>query len=471
MAIKRYIADKDTTITNAYKQDLITLATGSNMGASDSLEIFSIYAQATSDSVEKSRILVGFPVSDIISDRSSGLIGTSGSVEFYLKMYNAKHPLTLPRQFTINVYPLTRDWDEGNGLDMEGYVDEGWGEDGSGATWTYATTGTEWTLTGSDYHTDVYSQYFDDGDEDLSINISDLVEQWVDGTKSDYGVVLRLSGTNEDGSELQSYYTKKFFARGSEYWFKRPIIEARWDDSKRDDRGKFYASCSFLSNNSNTLYLYNFYDGNFTNLPNESLSVKLYDALSGGVEVSEGTSVGRKETGIYTASFVANTLSGTLYDMWSITGTTTCYYTGTLSVKTRQLQQYSADRKKYITKLTNLKNDYYDYEYGKFRFFVREEDWSPTVYSKASKEIENSIIRDMYWKVFRLADDLDIINYGTGSIPYTKMSYDVSGSYFELDMSILEPGYMYGIKTAQYINSNLVENRETFKFRVDSHNE
>ena len=46
MAIKRYDATKDNTITNAFKQDLTTRGTGSNMGLSDILEVFSIYGQA-----------------------------------------------------------------------------------------------------------------------------------------------------------------------------------------------------------------------------------------------------------------------------------------------------------------------------------------------------------------------------------------------------------------------------------------
>ncbi len=44
----------------------------------------------------------------------------------------------------------------------------------------------------------------------------------------------------------------------------------------------------------------------------------------------------------------------------------------------------------------------------------------------------------------RLADNLEVISYGTGSDLETQLSYDVSGSYFDLDMSLLEPGYMYG---------------------------
>ena len=48
MAIKRYVASADTTITNAFGADLRTRGTGSNMGASDSLEVFSIYGQIVS---------------------------------------------------------------------------------------------------------------------------------------------------------------------------------------------------------------------------------------------------------------------------------------------------------------------------------------------------------------------------------------------------------------------------------------
>ncbi len=46
MAIKRYIATADNTITNAYQMDLSTRGTGSNMGAADTLEAFYIFGQA-----------------------------------------------------------------------------------------------------------------------------------------------------------------------------------------------------------------------------------------------------------------------------------------------------------------------------------------------------------------------------------------------------------------------------------------
>ena len=62
--IRRYYATKDNTITNAFEENLTTRGTGSNMGASDILEVFSIYAQANSSSIEKARVLIEFDISD-----------------------------------------------------------------------------------------------------------------------------------------------------------------------------------------------------------------------------------------------------------------------------------------------------------------------------------------------------------------------------------------------------------------------
>ena len=65
MAIKRYTSNADTTITNAYKASLSTRGTGSNMGESDVLEVFSILGQASTSSLERSRALLNFPISEI----------------------------------------------------------------------------------------------------------------------------------------------------------------------------------------------------------------------------------------------------------------------------------------------------------------------------------------------------------------------------------------------------------------------
>ena len=101
MAIKRYVASADNTITNAFKANLTTRGTGSNMGASDVLEVFSIYGQANSSSVEKSRVLLTFPLTTISSDISNKTVPSNAS--FYLRLFNVAHGETLPTGFTLEI--------------------------------------------------------------------------------------------------------------------------------------------------------------------------------------------------------------------------------------------------------------------------------------------------------------------------------------------------------------------------------
>ena len=140
MAIKRYFATKDNTITNAFKSNLVTRGTGSNMGESDILEVFSIHGQASSSSglsSELSRVILEFDTADVALDRSSGALPESGSVSFFLKMFNAKHGQTLPKNYTLEIKAITGSsgtdltWEEGYGLDMEGYTDVTAGGTGS----------------------------------------------------------------------------------------------------------------------------------------------------------------------------------------------------------------------------------------------------------------------------------------------------------------------------------------------------
>ena len=95
MAIKRYYATIDNTITNAFKYDMNTRGTGSNMGASDILEVYSLYGQQDSASSELSRVLIQFPVDQMQTDRSASTIPLSGNVDFYLRLFNARHSQNL----------------------------------------------------------------------------------------------------------------------------------------------------------------------------------------------------------------------------------------------------------------------------------------------------------------------------------------------------------------------------------------
>jgi hypothetical protein len=487
MSIKRYFAQKDNTITNAYEANLVTRGTGSNMGLADSLEVFSIYAQANSSSSEASRVLIEFPITSstipnittILEDRNNNKIPASGSVNFFLRMSNVAHDQTVPRNFSMVVSPISRSWQEGNGLDMENYSDLTY--DGTGSNWINAKANTPWTNQGGDYLTaSAYSSYnytqnFDTGTEDLELDITGLVEQWITGTAGggygNYGVGVFLTGSQE--SSTQSYFTKKFSARDSEYFFSRPIIEARWDSSRKDNRGNFIVSSSALSstNNLNALYIYNYYRGQLANIANVdsgSIYVTLHTSASGGAQLTatpiNPVTGGWVSTGIYSASFALNTTASTVFDRW-FSGST-YYNTGSFSTTTHDPYDYN-NIQQYVTTITNLKDSYSTSDTARFRLFSRLKDWSPTIYTVASTEIQNYFVEDAFYKVERVIDNKDVVNYGTGSTNHTKLSYDASGSYFDLDMSLLEPGYLYSIKLTYYLQGDYEEQRETFNFRVE----
>ena len=497
MGIRRYTGYKNNTLTNAYKANLEDRATGSNMGLADSLSIFSIFAQASSSSLEAARVLVQFPVSSsdpgitILKDRNAGKLPSSGSVSFYLKLTNVVSTTTLPRSFTLCASPVSQSWEEGYGVDLSGYSDNTY--DGTGSNWINCRAHTPWTteggtfLTASQYENINYKQTFDTGREDLEVDISYLVEEWIKGASSIYGSNFENRGLGifltcsqemcQDPAtpSARSYYAKFFSARGSEYFFSRPIIEARWDDTQKDDRGDFYASSSVLNGPDNlmTLYLYNYYNGQPTDIAGigtGQLSVRNYTQRSEGALIAatpvDPIVAGWVKTGVYSASFALDTTEEVVFDRWSNPGETICYYTG--SYKPKQFtpsQIFSIP--KYVTAITNLKPEYCRSDNNRFRVFTRKKDWNDTIYTRAVAAVQLDVVDDAYYKIFRVADNKTVVHFGTGSYHHTRLSYDQSGSYFDLDMSMLQSGYKYGIKFAYFLNGIYEEQSEIFTFRVE----
>jgi len=732
MSIRRYVSSKDNTISSAFKVNLSSRGTLSNMGASDILEVFSIFGQASSSSVEQSRILIQFPVDKILADRQAGKFPASGSVNFKLKMFNAEHNQTVPEQVTCVVRPLVKAWSEGPGLDMETFLDE------SASNWISASSGVQWTNQGGDFLSASYiasspvpmsyKQYLETGLENIDIDVTPIVEEFlynqagnstpasgsvvfsmdnppsigekikiyafngdynifqfsnvtgssgkthfvkvagnasqtaknfidtinvsssikdyvaVTGTDNDltasltqrtatfygntiisssaaanvatvtsfaggtgalnYGFVLKLSGSLEDGSLLRSYYTKKFFAKSSHHFLERPIVEAQWDSSVKDDRGSILKSSSLApaADNLNNIYLYNRIRGYLQDIPSTGshLLLNLVPSLgsdpeslvgSGGA-VETHVTASRHSKGIYKATFAYSGSQTSLRDIWlsdnrlaqgtfTYTGTvadlnngvtftiidasgTSHVYTfdtsgdthtvsgqnSTIGVQTaksgtdttliasqvnasinastfftstvsgsvvtinQKLPGTVGDRTsaqsagnvgytvtnlavpsssrytqlvtgsgfavtsedvnnyyeipQYLTKITNLKSSYGSHEHATFRVYTRNKNWKPNLYTVATNTAPVNNIRDAYYKVSRVADNLSVISYSTGSArSYSSLSYDVSGSYFDLDISILEPNYLYEISFLYKDGSDFIEQKEKFKFRVD----
>ena len=401
-------------------------------------------------------------------------------------------------------------------------------------------------LSGKDSDTDngssgqqrLYKQFFTDGTEDLEIKVTELVEEWMAGTLANNGFIIKLSGTQEahhSGSNIvfnngaftsqppidaspnnmslnnltgseESFYTKKFFARSSEYFYKTPRIEARWDDSIKDDTNNFYVSSALAPelDNVNTVYLYNYVRGQLQDIPSigdsdifvafhtgtsrENLNpvpCEVKDLVKGETSANFHTYVtgGYVSTGIYSASVVVTSSLNSdnyYFPVWGSkdgAGSVALFTGSAIDAKTFDTRQGNPSPT-YVNSITNLKPSYFHQEKARLRLFVRENDWCPTIYTIAQKEQRDlKIIDDSYYKVYRIIDSAEVIPYGTGSSTtpqalgntesFTRLSYDTSGSYFDLDMSLMEPGYSYGIKFVHYINGDWREQKEVFKFRVE----
>ena len=520
MSILRYTASLDNTITNAFEENLTTRGTGSNMGASDILEVFSIYGQSHSASVELSRVLIQFPLSQVTSDRNAGLLPASGSVTWKLKLYNAPHYTTTPRSYDIKVSAVSASWQEGIGLDMEHYTDLT--KDNNGSNWIKRAGATSWNSIGGDYHANSSSlQSFDSGLEDLNIDVSGIVEKWLTGSNSwnNYGFGIRFSDSYEGyfssstgldvtssgdvtGSNLtadigsihntdgatDSYYTKKFYGRGTEFFFKRPVLEAQFNDSTKDDRGNFYISSSLLpaADNLNTLYFYNKFRGRLVDIAGDSTKLPVLKLYYSSGSVPEGDPRGfqdqtgsattfltasRVSTGTYkaqvaiTSSIITNNYQY-LMDVWSFGGQEVL--TGSvITPKTFRPETYE-DSTNFVLSMTNLKPEYGKNDLAKLRLYAREKNWSPNIYTVAKTKPENKLIISGSYKVIRMIDDLTVVDYGTGSVKHTELSYDQNGNYFEFNMDMLEPGYQYGFKFSIYdeYTQSYLEQPYLFKFRV-----
>ena len=397
MAIKRYTAIADNTITNQFNSGLSKRNTSANTGLADSLEIFKMYGQVTSSSVEQARILIKFPVNEtglnegiktIKQDRDSGILPASGTVKFFMKLHDVAHPETLPRNYKLVAHPLTVDWTEGLGLDLDEYSDIG------NSNWLSASSVAAWSAGGAEGNYDtsyIFEQEFDTGLEDFKVDVTKYVEDVLDNSLNsgnNYGFILKFSSSYE--ADTNSYYTKKFSARDSEYYFNRPVIEAQWDSSIKDDRSNFFYSSSLAPavDNLNTLYIYNNIGGRLKNIPSVGtgeLAVAIYASSASapsGTVLTEVTG-GYVSTGIYSASVSITGTSETLHDVW-YTGSVQ-FHTGTIYPESRYTGTTTKTNDYYVS-ITNLKKVYESDETSRFRIYTRLKGWSPTIYTRAVAE-------------------------------------------------------------------------------------
>ena len=408
-----------------------------------------------------------------------------------------------PTNFKVIVFPLSRSFDEGVGMDVKTFGDldscnyvTASVSDGSPTLWTSEGANYQGLL-GSD-NLDIISsgnlqdgngvvnlwksQTFKTGIENLSIDVSTIVSATLAGQIPDHGLRISFSGSLE--TDEKSRFVKRFATRHSQNDRIIPKILVQYDDSVHDDHESFFFDLS------GSLFLKNYHRGRLSNIISGSsavpvtgsncLKLKLKSgSFSKTVNISQHQIGSNYVTGTYSGSFAIAAVetklsgeiqaagSGTFKAYWLSSDTTYAYHTGSLVVKEITRDSFNMTPKRLVVNITNHKNSYLSTE--KVRFKVHATDVDPVIVRprKLPRTAKSLVFREMYYRV-RDANSNDVLIPFDTDNKSTRLSSDAEGMYYDVYMDSLTKGRSY---TFDFLikdrDSDLVFRDIGLKFRVD----
>ena len=200
-------------------------------------EILEIKKDMKSDgsSVKVSRILMKFDLNEVSKSIVSGQIATDA--KFYLNLYDA-NPSDLSYSQSLWAYPVSQSWVSGEGKFHDNP------RTGEGASWYYkdgSAARTQWdtaiTSSGATWYTASYgSQSFAWGTTDVRMDVTPIVNKWLDRTYPNEGFILKRSGSlgnsdiNVDEGSTDRLGSFSFFSRETNTIYP-PKLEVEWYDT------------------------------------------------------------------------------------------------------------------------------------------------------------------------------------------------------------------------------------------------
>lgn len=472
-------ASKDTYITNRVIKGARRL--NSNVGGAGTLNLYKLYGAAYSGSTpltELSRILIKFDLTPIHNLITSSLIDiTDSSFNCTLKMYDVYGGQSCPSNFDINVYPMSKSWDEGIGRDINLHSDY------MAANWlsasfnTTSSTFTTWSISGANsggipgtdcdyitssllggasYVSTLRARAFTKGTEDLSIDMTNVITGVLNGNLPDEG--FRLSFTPSVEADDRSYFVKRFASRNAYSVAKRPRLVFSYNDSVITDQ------TSMTFDQTGSIFMYNTVYGSLTYITSGSSVIsgtnccllKLSTEASGSTYTAtfSGSST---SPGIYSATAViysttsqlrpAINQSGSLVfkQIWSSLDETVGYMTGSdITFENSSRSNNQPLYQNYSVKVTGLGAEHQQNTTARLRVYAEDIDDQYTRFKRRMIETPGLTIRNAYYQVR---------DYITGDIwiPFcvgnnaTRLSADALSMYFDLDFSNLPVGGSYTI--------------------------
>lgn len=260
-----------------------------------------------------SRFVTKFDLADLQNKILNKEINSNLVVSYRLKMKNA-----IPREkilepeyefdvldkkisasFDLICFPINKSWDEGRGYDLseERYiVKQGGNPLISGySNWNSATMTMNWDVPGifvnptASTAVTFYSiQHFDIGNEDIDMDVTNIVQDWLSGGSINNGLSVCYSREFELLS-TNTRFISSFFTQHTNTAYK-PYIEVTYNQTFKDDRS------NITNNRPVRLFLYTFSGNNSANY--YSASTVSIQTVS-GADIYTGLTPSQVEKGVY----------------------------------------------------------------------------------------------------------------------------------------------------------------------------
>lgn len=486
--IFHHTGSKDSYITNKIIGGA-RRATGGNVGFASTIDLFKLYGESTlsgykgtcaiagadpvdysgtqaeceaesgigvysTNLIEISRGLIQFDLAGLKTELDTMIDAANDtSLKINLVLKDVQGTQVAPSNFTLKLFKIEESWDEGVGDNVVTFGDA------HAVSWASRSIGNDWTTAGGHYDsTEIDSQAFTTGLEDLRMDVTAWVKDCWAGNVTNNGWLLKFDSEETDTS---SYFVKRFASRHTRNPFLRPRLECFWTDYYLDDR------LSFDANVANKLSIRNYSKGVATAITSPSLTLLSGSWKKESISVSQVSLNSTAQTGFYEASVnmdlttsdylaLANDViaNGTslIQERWY--DGTKLIHSGSFVLKNPQADN-SSTPKDYRFSILDLKSKYTSQDQPMVRLFVRDRNQANDPV-RMPIQLASQIINKAYFQIKDtnsqqvLIPFSDKANSNFQSVEATRISTDGEGMYFSFPVSVLPRGRTYTIDIAFY---------------------
>ena len=214
-----WISSGSSTITGESFKD-------QNFGRDQILEVKKVFNNFDFDF--PTRALVNFNGTEFTELSKSVADNTITNPKYYLRLHEAEGNAELiDTSYRLAIQPISQSWTEGSGK----FGDNPKNTDG--CSWENRTNpvggnATTWADAGVTVLTvSASAQNFDNESPDINVEVTNMVNMWLEGREQNYGMLVRFNGTQETDNTPRGHL--KFFSRNTHTIYS-PRLEVRWDD-------------------------------------------------------------------------------------------------------------------------------------------------------------------------------------------------------------------------------------------------